>query len=118
MTFIGEYAFSKCCLLREMNIPNGVTGICDCLFYECESLKKVNIPGGVKSIGMYAFAYCHSLEELVIPDSVKTIGVNAFLECGSLTVTAPHEPEYYSLSSEELAEQIESWVVNTPSEGS
>lgn len=61
VTSIGDYAFTKCCDLEEIDIPNFVTSIGIDAFEECENLKTITIPSLVTKLGDGAFAYCTSL---------------------------------------------------------
>ena len=70
VTNIGDYAFSKCWSLTNINIPNSVTNIGDYAFDGCSSLTNINIPNSVTNIGDYAFGECSSLTNINIPNSV------------------------------------------------
>ena len=85
VTSIGDYAFSKCTGLTEMNIPDGITRIGMYAFNECSGLPLVTIPNSVNSIGYGAFWGCDGLTEMTIPNSVVTIGNMAFSACNGLT---------------------------------
>ena len=77
---IGDWAFSSCRSLTNINIPNSVTTIGDGAFYGCRSLTSINIPNSVTTIGDSAFYGCRSLTSTTIPSSVVTIIGNSF--CG------------------------------------
>ena len=81
VTAIGDYAFTRCCDITSLTIPNTVTSIGDYAFYECYKFASVTIPNSVLSIGKSAFQY-HGLKTLTIPNSVKTIGDYAFYAGG------------------------------------
>ncbi len=103
---IGEYAFSHCALLTEIDLPNGMTSLgSGCFattgltqiafpssitvipaycFYNCTALADVSFHTGLKEIGTYAFYNCTSLTSVVLPGSVETIGDYAFYGCSSL----------------------------------
>lgn len=79
------------CSFTDIIIPNGVTGIGDCMFQDCENLKSVRIPDSVTSIGSWAFDDCTNLTSITIPNSVISIGYGAFFGCESLkSVTIPN----------------------------
>ena len=82
---IGTYAFSYCCSLSSITIPDGVTSIGDYAFYFCYSLSSVTIPYGVTSIGSNAFNNCSSMSSITIPDGVTSIGSEEFYNCNSLS---------------------------------
>ena len=85
VTTIGEWAFSGCTSLTNINIPDNVTSIGEHAFYECSKLTSVTIPEGVTSIGRSAFHNCSNLTSITIPESVTSIGSSAFIGCRSLT---------------------------------
>ena len=85
VTRIGQFAFSGCSSLTNIEIPNNVTSIGDYAFRDCSSLTNIEIPNNVTSIGEYAFEDCFGLTSAVIGNSVTSIGDSAFDECSSLT---------------------------------
>ncbi len=104
---IEKDAFYQCKSLEEINIPDGVTEICertfsgcnfksmiipdsvqairDAAFSSCIKLEKINIPQGVPEITAYAFSHCKALKEIDLPDSVKCLGTWAFIYCENLS---------------------------------
>ncbi len=76
--YLGEGAFSECCNLIEMAIPETIAELPDKLFYGCTKLKKVTLGNCIKSIGAHAFDGCLNLGELLLPESVKEIREGAF----------------------------------------
>ena len=91
VTTIGEYAFSDCYSLTSINIPNSVTTIGNSAFERCKSLTYINIPNSVTTIGDSAFERCESFTIINIPNSVTTIGDRAFCGCKSLiTINIPN----------------------------
>lgn len=86
---IGREAFRECKKLSFVNIPYGVTEICDNTFTDC-GLENIEIPGSVKIIGVKAFLRCDSLEKIVIHEGVEQICRDAFAGCMNLkTVEFP-----------------------------
>ena len=82
---IGQGAFGCCCALESIIIPVGVTSIGDWAFHGCNRLKEISIPDGVGHIGEAMFYACNSLTSITIPSSVTSIGGGAFYYCSSLT---------------------------------
>lgn len=74
---IGEWSFYREAMLREFEIPSGVTAI-EKFAFARSNLSSVAIPEGVTSIGYGAFYHCDALSEVTIPDSVTTIEEYAF----------------------------------------
>ena len=119
VTGVGKSAFSNCCSLTSITIPDSVTSIGDSAFAGCTSLNyniynNANYLGnetnpyvvlvGVtnKTLHSYeihpdteviytaAFKDCASLTSITIPDTVTGIGASAFAKCTSLTsITIP-----------------------------
>ena len=67
----------------EVNIPEGITTICDHAFYKCESLQRVIFPNTLKKIGKSAFEKCKNLSFVIFPESLEIIDDFAFSECGN-----------------------------------
>lgn len=87
ITGIGRYAFQYCAFLESVNIPEGVTKINWGTFSFCGRLKNIVIPKSITIIEDSAFYSCDNLESVLIPYSVKNIGEDAFSECPNLTIT-------------------------------
>lgn len=85
MTGIGDYIFSGCSALTSIIIPNSVTSIGNGSFLGCSALTSIIIPNSVTSIGQYAFEDCSALTSITIPSSVSSIGSSAFWGCSCLT---------------------------------
>ncbi|MBQ7294894.1 MAG: leucine-rich repeat domain-containing protein [Clostridia bacterium] len=86
---IGSSAFMGCINLEEINLPEGITEVCDCTFNYCYSLESIDIPDGVSVIGDEAF-FMSGLKSINIPDSVKEIGRRAFSSCCELSEVVFH----------------------------
>ncbi len=83
VTSIGNYAFSRCFFLENINIPNSVTSIGNHAF-QYSDIKSINIPNSVTSIGQYAFSHCSSLASATISNKIMRIESGTFFECSSL----------------------------------
>ena len=86
VTSIGDYAFSMCTSLTEVNMSSTVTEIGTSAFYGCTALKSIDIPSSVTKIGNTAFEKCTSLTSVDIPSSVTEIGGSAFYGCSNLEI--------------------------------
>lgn len=64
---IGEYSFSHCQNLTEINIPVGVKKIDTRAFQYCVNLKTVTLPAGVGKIDEMTFDGCDALECINVP---------------------------------------------------
>ena len=91
VTGIRNYAFSGLTNLTSVTIPNTVTTLGEGAFYSCIGLTSVNIPNTVTSLGDYAFCGCSGLTSVNIPISVTEIGQATFSTCTSLaSITIPN----------------------------
>lgn len=84
LTEIAERTFYKCTSLESVEMPS-VQKIGNYAFYRCSVLKNVDLTGKVTSIGDYAFFRC-ALEDLHIGQNVTEIGAHAFNGNTSLTL--------------------------------
>ncbi len=94
VTILGNQFFSGAQELVSVTGGEGLTVIGTHGFMGCSSLEEITLYPNLTTIGEWAFSSCRELEEITIPDSVVSIGNKAFFGC-NITVTAPHEPEYY-----------------------
>ena len=72
------HAFSRCCGLKSIAIPDSVTSLGRYVFDSCSGLSSVDLPNGVTAIPYYAFANCTGLKSITIPNSVASIDTYAF----------------------------------------
>lgn len=84
VTIIGDYAFSGCTALTNVNIGSRVTSIEDWAFLSCTALTNVTMRNSLKSIGSNVFENCSALTEIVIPVGVTEIGTGCFNFCTNL----------------------------------
>ena len=88
LTSISESAFSKCELLEEIIIPEGVGSIGPEAFAFCSSLKSIELPEELTAISTGVFFHCVNLSSVTLGDKIKWIGRVAFASCESLeTIT-------------------------------
>ncbi len=62
---------------ENVNIPEGISVICDGAFFLDDHVKSVVIPSSVESIGSFALS-CSGLEDVTIPNTVENIDGYAF----------------------------------------
>ena len=74
ITYIGEYAFSRCYSLTSVTIPDRVTEIGWHAFYKCTSLTSVTIGKNVTLIEQDAFHGCESLKEVYCKPTTPPAG--------------------------------------------
>ncbi len=85
VTKICERCFAGCEKIEHFSIPDTVNTIEEGAFSGCSSLKSIVIPNGVTRIENRLFSSCRSLTSVTIPIGVKSIGDFAFYDCESLT---------------------------------
>ena len=84
VVLIPKGAFSECCGLTSIIIPESVTSFGDAAFWGCSKLTDVTIGRNVTVIGNDVFSFS-GLTSIVIPDSVTSLGNAVFFDCNSLT---------------------------------
>lgn len=62
---MGNYVFSGCNLLEEIELPEGVNSFGLCVFGGCTSLKKVVIPASVTKLNTKMFGNCDALTTVI-----------------------------------------------------
>ncbi len=85
ITLIGQYAFSDCQNLIEIEVPNSVTEIRSSAFSGCKNLTKVKLSNTITAIDTYLFQNCSSLQDIILPESIINIYSSSFSGCSSLT---------------------------------
>ena len=88
LTSIGQYAFSNCTGLTEVVLPDNLTSMGIYAFEKCTGLTKVNIPAGLTS-GTYAFSECVNLKDVEIESGIETIPRGLFSNSGIESITIP-----------------------------
>lgn len=85
VTAIGEDAFSRCKLLTDITLPQGVTEIKSGAFSYCTSLRRLVMADSVTATGQGVFSGCSSLEAVVLSDNITSLGMDMFYMCTALT---------------------------------
>lgn len=94
VTTIGDKAFSGCCGLTKMTLPQSLKSIGFQAFMHCCSLTEVTLPEGLVTIGGEAFVGCWKLESITIPASVTEIVSYPFAACDALSVISVKRGSY------------------------
>ncbi len=82
VTNIPSDAFSGCCDLGSIVIPDTVTSIGSLAFKHASSLAEITLPPHLQSIGDGAFSDCSSLEKLVMQGTTPpSLGTSVFDNC-------------------------------------
>lgn len=74
---IGNYAFTECTRLSDVEFPDTLNSIGGGAFSGCTALQEISFPEGLLSVGQYAFINT-GLSYVIIPSSVQDIGYSAF----------------------------------------
>lgn len=104
---LGINCFDNCSSLKNITIPQSVTGICisafsgsgilsidipdsvTCIsgraFAGCRNLTNVTLGNGIKDILFEAFNGCEKLTKIHLPESLQTIGDQCFANCKKLS---------------------------------
>lgn len=98
---IGSYAFRYCNSLTKICIPSSVTDFGANIFSNCFGIESITLSNGVKSIPEYLFSNCGTVATLIIPSSVIGISDNAFADCILTKIT-------YAGTKDEFAELLTS----------
>ena len=81
---IGPYAFSDCCQLTEIIIPESVVEIWEDAF-QGSGIKSFHFPKNIRFIGEAIFEDCSKLESFTFPLWITKISKGMFTNCESLT---------------------------------
>lgn len=91
VTSIGDYAFTRCYNLQEVEFSNSVATLGEGVFQNCANLEKISLPNSINSTGKYTFRYCYKLKSATLSNSMPRIEEDTFAFCDSLvSVTIPN----------------------------
>ncbi len=86
LTHLPTTAFSGCCNLKTISLPDGIEKIGDCVFWDCYNLQSVNIPATVQEIGSDCFRRCNALTSIdVDPANQHFTSIDGILYNKSIT---------------------------------
>ena len=75
---IGDWAFSSCDSLNNINLPEGLQSIGHEAFSRCGGLNSIELPESLQSIGYRTFSDCYNLSSIRLPENLQNIGDDAF----------------------------------------
>ncbi len=84
VTWIGQWAFTNCGSISEVQFPSSLRSIGMEAFCDCQGLVSVELPEGLTFTGLAAFGRCKQLVSVTIPSTVTQIGSGTFYECYAL----------------------------------
>ena len=109
VTGIGSCAFRFCESLQRVRLPENITEFPERIFYGCMSLKDFTIPAGVTTFGDECFYECYALDEISIPEGIREISKNCYEECNGLTeIVIPRGVESINSSAFAHCEELRS----------
>ncbi|MFA6809282.1 MAG: leucine-rich repeat domain-containing protein, partial [Eubacteriales bacterium] len=83
LRYICMYAFAESGL-REITLPDSITGVYGFAFYKCKKLESVTFSQRMDRLYQNVFEGCVLLKTVDIPDSVETIDTRCFSGCMAL----------------------------------
>ena len=87
---IGQFAFTGCTSLEEVQLPHSLTEIGSSVFRDCSALKSFTLTPGIEKVGGQFLQGCTGLKELIIEDGVTTIPGSFARELTGITsITIP-----------------------------
>lgn len=104
---IGEYAFSGCDTLKEIEIPSNVTQIGREAFKSCFALESIVIPEGITRIESETFIYCNKLANVTLSSNLEEIGSGAFFDCAITNILIPQSVTSIDMSAFSGASKLE-----------
>ncbi len=87
ITSIGNEAFAKNSVLRDVILPSGLVRIGDYAFRN-NQISNINLPDSIKHIGFAAFSY-NSLTSVLLPNGITSIGQFSFANNQIAAVSIP-----------------------------
>lgn len=93
ITAIGAFAFNKCHLTGNLQLPSSLKNIYGFAFRECSGLQgKLNLPAGLQHIGNSAFSRCNGfVGTLTLPMGMEFVTDFSFSGCTGFTEIKLHE---------------------------
>ena len=82
---IASYAFFGCENLKSITISSEIEVVGEYAFSQCTNLTDVNLGTGMLELGSYAFEGCYSLKRIAVSDVLAIVGEGAFNGCYAVT---------------------------------
>lgn len=93
-TDIPERCFENFISMESVSVGNGISKLGNYAFSRCLALKNIETPSSVQEIGSNCFEYCSNLSSIKLNDGIKTLGTTIFTGCTSLkNITIPKTVE-------------------------
>lgn len=96
VTAIGDYAFSNCVMLSDLELPRTLLSLGNRAFSGCASLTEVVIPDSTTSFGYYAFGNCEGLKTAYVGNNISKWGLTWLEESHGFNSCSALEYIYFS----------------------
>lgn len=93
--YVGDFSFSGCTELKDINFGTKLKEIGDGAFENCSALTAINIPDAVESIGASAFKGCTGINTISLGSGVGYVGSYAFETLDGIVGVTEHNGAYY-----------------------
>ena len=70
--------------MTQVTLPNSVTDVGDYCFSACLKLKDVQLSESMTTISFYLFKDCRSLTQITLPERINLVRPDAFVNCIAL----------------------------------
>ena len=111
VTSIGDYSFSDCSYLVEVEIADTLTHIGVAAFEGCNNLETLVLPDGVNTISDFAFSWCNRLHNVTLPQKCDYLGQGAFESCSIREIQIPEGIESIEEGTFKFCEGLQSVTI-------
>ena len=108
---IGDYAFYRCGLSGDLELPKGLKKLGASAFEGCTKLENVNLPDTLEEIGNRAFADCSSLRELLICPSTVSVGVDMIASTSAAIKYNGSSTSWFNVANRDAMKVLEPYTV-------
>ena len=108
---IGDYAFYRCGLSGDLDLPKGLKKLGASAFEGCTKLENVNLPDTLEEIGNRAFADCSSLRELLICPSTVSVGVDMIAYTSAAIKYNGSSTSWFNVANRDAMKALEPYTV-------
>ena len=113
-----DRTFRRYYALESVTLPSTLTTIGATgtgVFQTCSVLKNINLPAGLTTLGVGSFYGCRALEEINVPEGVTRIEENVFRETGLKSIEFHEGVTYFGKQAFRDCEDLEEIIINAPS---
>ena len=113
-----DRTFRRFYALESVTLPSTLTTIGATgtgVFQTCSVLKNINLPAGLTTLGVGSFYGCRALEKINVPEGVTRIEENVFRETGLKSIEFHEGVTYFGKQAFRDCEDLEEIIINAPS---